>query len=125
MTAVGRLAAVTLDCADAKNLAAFYHGLTGLEIVHNDDDGCYLSGPEGGVAIAIQRVADYRPPQWPTQDVPQQIHLDIDVADLDEAERQVLELGGTKPEPQPNAERWRVMLDPAGHPFCLARFGGS
>ncbi|MEO6089936.1 MAG: VOC family protein [Umezawaea sp.] len=123
-TAVGRLAAVTLDCIDPKQLAAFYHGLTGLDLVHNSDEGCFLSGPDGGVAIAIQRVEDFQPPKWPNQDIPAQIHLDIDVKDLDEAERQVIALGAVKPEHQPNEERWRVMLDPAGHPFCLAKFGG-
>lgn len=36
--------------------------------------------------VAFQRVDDYRPPDWPGQGVPQQMHLDVDVDDLDEGE---------------------------------------
>jgi len=68
--------------------------------------------------LAFQRVDGYRAPAWPDQDVPQQFHLDFDVADLDEGERQVLALGATKAKHQPG-ETFRVFLDPAGHPFCL------
>lgn len=39
-----------------------------------------------------------------------------------EAERRLLQLGATRPEYQPN-ERWRVLVDPAGHPFCLTTAG--
>ncbi|TXJ72992.1 VOC family protein, partial [Streptomyces lavendulae] len=41
------------------------------------------------------------------------------VDDLAAAERRLLELGATKPEFQPGKERWTVLLDPAGHPFCI------
>ena len=30
-----------------------------------------------------------------------------------------LKLGATRPDHQPGGDRWRVLLDPAGHPFCL------
>ncbi|UAL71172.1 hypothetical protein K7396_00775 [Streptomyces angustmyceticus] len=52
---------------------------------------------------------------------PQQAHLDFAVDDLDEAEALLLGLGAVKPEHQPGGDRWRVFLDPAGHPFCLTR----
>jgi hypothetical protein len=63
-------------------------------------------------------VDGYRAPVWPGQDVPQQVHLDVVVDDLDAAEREVLALGATKHEHQPGTT-FRVYLDPAGHPFCL------
>lgn len=44
------------------------------------------------------------------------MHLDIDVADVDAAERAVLALGATR---LSDAGGWRVYADPAGHPFCL------
>jgi len=50
--------------------------------------------------------------------VPQQMHLDVIVDDLDVAETAVLALGATKHEHQPGTS-FRVFLDPAGHPFCL------
>jgi hypothetical protein len=71
-----------------------------------------------GQCIEFQQVADYRPPEWPTQEVPQQMHLDVIVDDLDSAEAAVLELGATKHKHQPSTS-FRVFLDPAGHPFCL------
>ncbi|HTF48375.1 MAG TPA: VOC family protein [Pseudonocardia sp.] len=38
--------------------------------------------------------------------------------DLDEPEQRALALGATAAVPQPD-KRWRVLLDPAGHPFCI------
>ncbi|WP_313770149.1 VOC family protein [Streptomyces albidoflavus] len=46
-------------------------------------------------------------------------HRRLRGADLDTAETRLSALGAVRPEPQPLAERWRVLLDPAGHPFCL------
>jgi hypothetical protein len=50
--------------------------------------------------------------------VPQQLHLDVVVPDLDDGEAEVLRIGATKAEHQPGTT-FRVFLDPAGHPFCL------
>ena len=71
-----------------------------------------------GQSISFQRVEGYTPPAWPSQDGPQQMHLDLMVDDLDVGETEVLELGATKHEHQPGTS-FRVFLDPAGHPFCL------
>ena len=46
------------------------------------------------------------------------MHLDIQVDDLDEAVAFALEGGAELAAFQPQ-ETVRVMLDPAGHPFCL------
>jgi len=46
------------------------------------------------------------------------MHLDIAVDDLDEAVVWALEAGATLAEHQPQ-DQVRVLLDPAGHPFCL------
>jgi hypothetical protein len=52
---------------------------------------------------------------------PQQIHLDFGADDLDKAEALLLQLGAAKPQFQPGPDRWRVLTDPAGHPFCVSR----
>lgn len=111
---------VTLDCPDPVRLAEFYKQLTGMEITYSAPEYAGLSG--GGWAINFQRVDGYRPPEWPEQDVPQQFHLDFSVQDLSAAEEWVTSLGATKAETQPG-DRWRVYLDPAGHPFCMAASG--
>ncbi|MFD9035386.1 VOC family protein [Streptomyces sp. NPDC059567] len=116
-----KLSAITLDCPDPLALAAFYQQATGLAPhPKSDADFAGLCG-EGGLLIGFQRVDDYQAPQWPDQTVPQQFHLDFDVDDLDEAEAQLLRLGAAKPDHQPNEARWRVLTDPAGHPFCVVR----
>ena len=60
----------------------------------------------------------YQPPVWPGQTIPQQMHLDMVVEDLDKGEEVALSLGATKADHQPG-DTFRVFLDPAGHPFCL------
>ncbi|MFH8789298.1 VOC family protein [Streptomyces roseoverticillatus] len=118
-----KLTAITLDCADPEALAAFYQQATGLGL-HPASDRDFAGLTRGdGLFIGFQRVDDYRAPRWPGQSVPQQVHLDFEVDDLDEAELLLMELGATKPEHQPGADRWRVFTDPAGHPFCLTTRG--
>ena len=112
------LRGVTLDCADPQTLAGFYGALTGMRELFGSDEFVALTG-DAGCDLGFQRVDGYRAPQWPGQDVPQQFHLDLRVDDLDAMEAQALALGATKPDHQPGDGRWRVLLDPAGHPFCL------
>jgi predicted enzyme related to lactoylglutathione lyase len=116
--AIARFPTVVLDCADPAALATFYGALLDWK-VETSPDWAEVKA-EYGDLIAFQRVQDYRAPQWPGQQVPQQMHLDVVVDDLDEAEAAVIELGATKHEHQPG-ETFRVFLDPAGHPFCLCR----
>jgi catechol 2,3-dioxygenase-like lactoylglutathione lyase family enzyme len=121
MTSIARLSAVALDCPDPRGLAAFYTDLTGWSVDPEHDDGkdWVQLRPDGtAVALAFQRAPGYRPPVWPSDEHPQQLHLDFDVPDLDEGERRVLEIGARKAEFQPG-ETFRVFLDPVGHPFCL------
>ena len=114
--AIARFPSIVIDCPDAAASGSFYAALLDwkAEISPNWAD----VRAEYGQCISFQQVADYSPPQWPGQQVPQQMHLDVIVDDLDAAEAAVLQLGATKHEHQPG-ETFRVFLDPAGHPFCL------
>ena len=119
MPPLTKLTAITLDCADPLALAAFYQQATGLA-PHPKSDAEFAGVTcEDGLFLGFQRVDGYRPPHWPGQEVPQQLHLCFDVADLDEAEAELLALGAGRPDEQPDEARWRVLTDPAGHPFCL------
>jgi hypothetical protein len=62
---------------------------------------------------------DYRPPSWPDAEIPKQIHLDLGVEDLGASVAEAERLGARPAPIQPEPDRWRVMFDPAGHPFCL------
>ena len=117
--AIARFPAVVLDCPDPMTLAEFYAALLDWKIDQEDADWCSIRA-EYGDSLGFQRVDAYLPPQWPGQVVPQQMHIDVQVDDLDEAEAAVLQLGATKHEHQPGTT-FRVFLDPAGHPFCLCR----
>ncbi|WP_433241638.1 VOC family protein [Streptosporangium sp. CA-135522] len=117
--AIARMRSVVLDCPDPKRLAGFYSALLGWEITSVEDDWVVVTDgrPE---RICFQLAKDHQPPDWPNPDRPQQLHLDLTVDDLDEAETEVLALGATKHSYQPGEkDGFRVFLDPAGHPFCL------
>ena len=115
--AIARFPTFVYDCPDAGTLARFYAALLGWEVTEND--GWFdLRPADGSSCVSFQTVEGYRAPTWPTQDVPQQLHLDVVVADLDDAEAQVTALGATRTDHQPGTT-FRVFLDPAGHPFCL------
>ena len=53
--------------------------------------------------------------EWPTTPGPDD---DLAVDDVDAMADRAVELGATLADPQPG-ETWTVLLDPAGHPFCL------
>lgn len=116
-----KLSAITLDCADPLELLAFYQAATGLE-PHPKSDAEFAGITfADGLFVGFQRAEDYRAPRWPDPVAPQQLHIDFDVdaADLDEAEAWLLSLGAGKPDHQPRPEHYRVLTDPAGHPFCI------
>lgn len=118
--AIARFPSIVIDCADARALAEFYGAMLDWKVEWRADSSGEWAEirADYGHCIAFQQVADYRPPDWPGQQVPQQMHLDVVVDDLDVAEAAVLGLGATKHAHQPGTT-FRVFLDPAGHPFCL------
>ena len=67
--------------------------------------------------VAFEKVEDYPAAHLAGNDVPQQMHFDVRVDDLDEAEPKVLALGARRLEG--GGDAYRVFADPAGHPFCL------
>jgi predicted enzyme related to lactoylglutathione lyase len=118
MTAdVPRFGSVVLDCPDPYVLADFYARLLDWPPAVRDDDGwATIEGPGG--MIEFQRVADYEPPTWPEPGVPQMLHLDLRVDDLEAAHQRALTIGAKLLDEQ---RSFRVYADPAGHPFCLCQ----
>ena len=115
--AVARRGVVTLDCSHPRMLGEFWAAMLGGEVVFAHENAVGVR--TDWVAIAAIRVPDHRPPTWPDADVPTQIHLDLDVDDLDAAVAEAEALGAVQVGFQPAPQLRRVMLDPAGHPFCL------
>jgi catechol 2,3-dioxygenase-like lactoylglutathione lyase family enzyme len=128
-TAGARWVSLAIDCADATPVARFYERLLGFEVRATDPpDWIQLAHPEGGVRLNIQGEAWYEPPTWPEQPGAQtkMMHFEIEVDDLEAAIAEVLDAGGREAPWQPpdrDQRRIRVMLDPAGHPFCLFLHG--
>lgn len=118
---IGTLDVVVVDCPDPRTLARFYAELIGGEVVGDDEEWAEVVPPSADhrPILAFQRVDDYRAPEWPGQGVPQQMHLDVKVSDLDDGEAAVLAIGATTT--GSTTPTFRVYLDPAGHPFCLIR----
>ena len=114
--AVARFPSLVIDCADPSAVASFYGEM--LDWTVELSEGWADVRADYGQCISFQQVEGYTPPDWPRQDAPQQMHLDVVVDDLDVAEAAVLDLGATKHQHQPGTT-FRVFLDPAGHPFCL------
>ncbi|MFR9796710.1 VOC family protein [Streptomyces sp. MS06] len=113
-----RYAAVTFDCPDPAELARFYSEALGLPVAYSSDDFILL-GTEGSAGLGFNRLADYRRPTWPDPSQEKQAHIELGVDDLEAARAHLLALGAAEPPTQPQPDRWRVLLDPAGHPFCI------
>ena len=103
---------VVLDAPDVGVLARFYSQLRGWAIRREDeiDAAC----------LAIRRNDAYVRPTWPAEPGQPQMmmHLDFEVEDLAAETQRAIELGAELAAYQPQ-ENVRILLDPAGHPFCL------
>lgn len=85
-----------IETPDPSGLAKFYSDLLGWPIGHQEPGTAVLAAPEGSIFV------------------------DFQVGDLDSAVTEALALGAAMATVQPH-ENVRVLLDPAGHPFCLCR----
>jgi catechol 2,3-dioxygenase-like lactoylglutathione lyase family enzyme len=142
-----RVASVVVGAPDPRALAAFYERLLDWVVVasygprpgHPAHDAWVMLRPETALGVetvprpdpaqptpgqlaglAFQYEPQFRPPVWPpTAGEPQMLlHLDIAVEDLEAATEFAVSIGARLADHQPQ-ERVRVLLDPAGHPFCL------
>lgn len=115
-----RISATVLGAPDPQALGAFYARLLGWDVVESEPTWTMIRPPDGGTGLSFQYEEGYIRPVWPTAPGEQQmmLHLDIAVDDLRAGVAWAREHGATEAEYQPQ-EHVRVMLDPAGHPFCL------
>ena len=113
-----RFDVVALDTDDPPRLAEFYTALLGWQIERTEPDWITISGGSGA-RIAFQLAPDHKPPTWPDNTIPQQIHFDFQVDDLVEGTRFAESVGARRVSGPEAAEDFIVFLDPSGHPFCL------
>jgi hypothetical protein len=119
MPSAVRLFAVTVDCPEPAVLARFYQGFLGGQTFSSNDDFVALV-IEGDVRLDFQRVPNPEPPRWPAPSAARRVHLDFAVEDMAGEEQRLVALGAKVADGQPGGRRFRVLIDPAGHPLCLA-----
>ena len=112
------IAMLTLDCAEVTPVADFWKAALGYEQLAGDGENYAMLKGETGPALGLGKVDDYQAPRWPNEQGSKQFHLDLAAEDIDAEAERLVGLGATMADPQPG-ETWRVLLDPAGHPFCV------
>jgi catechol 2,3-dioxygenase-like lactoylglutathione lyase family enzyme len=125
------LTSVTIGCPNPRELVAFYARLLDAEITASEPprEGepanagwaqLRTTGERGTITLNFEFERQWRTPVWPSEPGKQHItqHLDIHVDDLAAAVAWAEACGARQAGYQPQGDV-RVMIDPAGHPFCL------
>ena len=115
MPGIGRLEAVTLDVADLDRATAFWSGVLGMTFGPSVMPQFRRGAVAPGVAFVLQQVPERKPP------LKNRMHIDVEVADVDEALRQVEALGGSfvREVQDEGFDPFHVCTDPDGNEFCL------
>lgn len=103
-----------IDCDDPNELARFYQNLVGGDAI--DHSGWVELKRDGELGLSFQHADGYRSPTWPSQERGQQIHLDFHTNDREQHVQRAMDLGAKSMDV---TNSFTVMLDPAGHPFCI------
>ena len=118
---IGRIREFVLDCPKPHELALFWCALLGGSPVEWYPGWVTLEPPPSGLRLSFQSS------ERPIAEAALRTHVDILVADLDDAHQRVLDVGGryvaahVSPRPGDDGRQvpWRVYEDPVGHQFCL------
>lgn len=121
-----KLKAIVLDSDNSEKLSDFYQKLLGWKKrEYNFEGDKYISvysEKDEGTPLVFQEISNYKRPVWPPEDNKQQpmSHLDFFVK-MDELDKEIahaISCGASIADVQ-FSSKWTVMIDPAGHPFCL------
>jgi predicted enzyme related to lactoylglutathione lyase len=113
--AVGTLYSIVVDVNDLEACGEFWSRILGAKILFQDERYLQLGRRGTRPTLMLQRVTEKHKEK-------NRVHIDVDVADLDEAVNRVLELGGRKLRPvKEYGIEWMVMADPDGNEFCLVK----
>ena len=110
---------IVLDAADLAVESAFWAALLGGTVAAREDWHSVIV--DGAVVLGVQLAPGHQAPHWPDGS-PQQVHLDLYVADITAAHPEVIAAGARLLRAVDDADEhggFRVYADPAGHPFCL------
>lgn len=120
-----KLGSIVIDSSNANELAEFYKNLLGCykKVYDHGEDGEWIvlsNKEESTTRLVFQQNDDYEKPIWPEEKSKQQqmLHLDFYSDNVDESINHALACGAVLADYQ-SPENWQVLLDPAGHPFCI------
>ena len=117
VTPHAEIATLVINCTDPEPMIAMYSALGAVPDERYPDHGALIIS---GITVCFQVAEDHVAPSWPTGPNPTTIHLDFFVDSVDEMELHLLQHGASKATLQPHEEHGLVvMIDPAGHPFCI------
>ncbi|MFF7246741.1 VOC family protein [Embleya sp. NPDC008237] len=104
---------IVVDAREPGALVRFWAGLLGGEPVDRERGWSHVE-PPGSARMAFQPVSEDKAGK-------NRLHLDLRVADLDEAVALAISLGASARGPVVTDEQgsFRVMLDPEGNEFCF------
>ncbi|MEU6389732.1 VOC family protein [Streptomyces sp. NPDC046939] len=111
----GPIAAIVIDCADPRAMAAFWDAATDWTLHEVDDDHARLRSAKGvGPYIEFLRTG--------AKSVPDRVHIDLLPYAGDDQEAEVArlrELGATDLDLGQGDVSWKCLTDPEGHEFCV------
>ena len=104
---------ITLDCRNARELAAFWSAATGLAVVDDWDGFVRLEPGQGGIRFAFQEVPEEKIAK-------NRMHIDVNTDDMAATVDRLVGLGATVVERHSGEHvTWTVMQDPEGNEFCV------
>ncbi len=119
-----QLSSVVLDSDNAERLSEFYKNLLGWEkkVYDHGENGIWITlrnKEESTTRLVFQELSNYKRPVWPEKDNEQQqmMHLDFYTEDVPKSIEHALKCGAVLADVQ--SGDWKVLIDPAGHPFCI------
>jgi len=114
---LGTVNGLVIDCADPIALAAFWSSVFATEVEAVEEEPARYVDLGSRPSLPVLRFQ--RVPERKT--VKNRLHLDIEVASLDEAVTRIEALGGRSLRPRDTdyGVHYRVMADPEGNEFCL------
>ncbi len=114
MAIVAKLGGVVIDANDFEGVKSFWMQLLDVEVANEFPGMAFLKPQDGTAGVTIQQVPEAKSGK-------NRAHPDLEVEDLDEGERRVIELGGaTVMRNEMDGFRWNVMADPDGNEFCIS-----
>lgn len=119
-----KLASVVIDSSNAERLSEFYKNLLGWDkkVYDHGENGIWITLRKKGESttrLVFQQIDNYEKPIWPQKDKLQQqmMHLDFYSDNVEKDVEHAIKCGATLASSQ--SGDWKVLIDPAGHPFCI------